>query len=77
MNAELQFLSGIQGLNLASGATRELDPVIDMSFQADYLFSNRFSAFIKVKNIFAQNYERFLNYPSRDIMFMGGVTYSF
>nr|WKN36623.1 hypothetical protein K4G66_30125 [Tunicatimonas sp. TK19036] len=77
LNAELQYLSGIQGLNLASGNTRELDPIVDLSFQGDYLFSNRFSAFIKVKNIFAQNYERFLNYPSRGIMFMGGVSYSF
>ncbi|MEQ9438495.1 MAG: hypothetical protein RIG62_05585 [Cyclobacteriaceae bacterium] len=77
LNAELQFLSGIQGLNLASGTAQELDPIVDLSFQADYLFSSRFSAFIKVKNIFAQNYERYLNYPSRGIMFMGGITYSF
>ncbi|MEM8967634.1 MAG: hypothetical protein AAGE93_14540, partial [Bacteroidota bacterium] len=77
LNAELQFMSGIQGLNLASGTTRELDPITDLHFQADYLFSNRFSAFVEVRNIFAQNYERFMNYPSRGIMFLGGITYSF
>ncbi len=77
LNAEFQFMSGLQGLNLASGTTRQLDAIADLHFQADYLFSNRFSAFIKVRNIFAQNYERFMNYPSRGIMFMGGVTYSF
>jgi len=77
LNAELQFMSGLQGLNLESGTTRQLDSIVDLHFQADYLFSNRFSAFIKVKNIFAQNYERFMNYPSRGIMFMGGITYSF
>ena len=70
-------MSGIQGLNLASGTTRELDPITDLHFQADYLFSNRFSAFVEVRNIFAQNYERFMNYPSRGIMFLGGITYSF
>ncbi|MGB3588529.1 MAG: hypothetical protein WBA23_18425 [Tunicatimonas sp.] len=77
LNAELQYMSGVQGLNLASGTTRQLDAIADLHLQADYLFSNRFSAFIKVRNIFAQNYERFMNYPSRGIMFLGGITYSF
>lgn len=77
LNAELQFMSGVAGLNLASGTTRQLDPIADLNFQGDYLFSNRFSAFIKVRNIFAQNYERFMNYPSRGIMLLGGITYSF
>lgn len=77
LNIEFQLMSGISGLNLASGTTRELNTITDLNFQADYLFSNRFSAFVKVKNIFAQNYERFLNYPSRGILFMGGITYSF
>ncbi len=76
-SAELMALGGIQGLNLASDTRRSLDPIIDLSFQADYLFSSRFSTFLQLKNIFAQNYERFLNYPSRGIMVMGGVSYSF
>ncbi|MEM9829934.1 MAG: hypothetical protein AAF944_04825 [Bacteroidota bacterium] len=77
LNAELQFMSGIQGINLASGTIRQLDPITDLHFQADYLFSSRFSAFVEVRNIFAQNYERFMNYPSRGLMVLGGVTYSF
>ncbi|MGB3781133.1 MAG: hypothetical protein WA960_22400 [Tunicatimonas sp.] len=76
-SAELMALGGIQGLNLASDTQKALDPIIDLSFQADYLFSSRFSTFLQLKNIFAQNYERFLNYPSRGLMVMGGVSYSF
>lgn len=76
-SAELMALGGIQGLNLASDTEKALDPIIDLSFQADYLFSSRFSTFLQLKNIFAQNYERFLNYPSRGLMVMGGVSYSF
>ncbi len=76
-SAELLAMGGIQGLNLASDTEKALDPIIDLSFQADYLFSSRFSTFLQLKNIFAQNYERFLNYPARGLMVMGGVSYSF
>ena len=76
-SAELMALGGIRGLNLASNTERALDPIIDLSFQADYLFSSRFSTFLQLKNILAQNYERFLNYPTRGLMVMGGVSYSF
>lgn len=76
-SAELLAMGGIQGLNLASNTEKALDPIIDLSFQADYLFSSRFSTFLQLKNIFAQNYERFLNYPTRGLMVMGGVSYSF
>lgn len=77
LSAELLLMGGIQGLNLESGTERELDAITDLSLQADYLFSSRFSVFLQLKNIFAQNYERFLNYPSRGIMVMGGASYSF
>ncbi|MDF9797202.1 hypothetical protein OKW21_002465 [Catalinimonas alkaloidigena] len=77
INAELMVLGGLRGLNLASGTEKDLGTIADMSFKADYLFSPRFSTFLQLKNIFAQNYERYLNYPSRGIMVMGGITYSF
>ncbi len=77
LNAELVVLSGIKGYNAASDFEKDLDPVVDLSFKADYLFSSRFSAFLQLKNILGQNYERYLNYPSRGIMVMLGATYSF
>ena len=76
-SAELMVLGGIKGINLESERQKDLDTIADLSFQADYLFSSRFSTFLQLKNIFAQNYERFLNYPSRGLMVMGGVSYSF
>lgn len=76
-NTELMVLSGIEGYNMASGTQKTLEPILDMSFKMDYLFSSRFSTFLQLKNIFAQNYERYLNYPSRGIMVMLGATYSF
>ena len=75
--AEFMVLGGIKAINLESDVTKDLDTITDLSFQADYLFSSRFSTFLQLKNIFAQNYERFLNYPSRGLMVMGGASYSF
>jgi hypothetical protein len=77
LNAELMLMSGIQGLNQETGTVAELDPIADFSLKGDYIFSPRFSTFLQFKNIFAQNYERYLNYPSRGFMLMGGITYSF
>lgn len=77
LNAELLVMGGLEGINLASGTETELATIADLSFKADYLFSPRFSTFLQFKNIFAQNYERYLNYPSRGIMIMAGITYSF
>lgn len=77
LNAELLVMGGLEGVNLASGTERSLGTLTDLSFKADYLFSPRFSTFLQLKNIFAQNYERYLNYPSRGIMVMAGITYGF
>lgn len=77
LSTELMVLTGIEGYNAASNTSKMLDPIADLSFKADYIFSSRFSSFLQLKNIFAQNYERYLNYPSRGIMVMLGATYSF
>ncbi|MFP4095188.1 MAG: hypothetical protein ACLFUB_11925 [Cyclobacteriaceae bacterium] len=77
LNAEFMLMSGLQGLNLESGTVTELEPLADLSLKGDYIFSPRFSTFLQFKNIFAQNYERYLNYPTRGFMIMAGVTYSF
>lgn len=77
LSTELMVLTGIEGYNAASNTSRMLDPIADLGFKADYIFSSRFSSFLQLKNIFAQNYERYLNYPSRGIMVMLGATYSF
>lgn len=77
LNAEFMLLGGLEGLNQATNRSVSLPLITDLSLKADYIFSPRFSTFLQFKNIFAQNYERYLNYPSRGFMLMGGVTYSF
>jgi outer membrane cobalamin receptor len=77
LTANLYTLGGIQGINLASNTTKKLDTIADLGFTTEYLFSEKFSAFLQLKNIFAKEYERYLNYPSRGFMLLGGVTLSF
>jgi hypothetical protein len=77
LNAEFMLLSGLEGLNQATNRSVTLPMITDLSLKADYIFSPRFSTFLQFKNIFAQNYERYLNYPTRGFMLMGGLTYSF
>ena len=75
--ANLYTMGGIQGLNLASDTSKKLDTITDLGFTAEYLFSEKFSAFLQLKNIFAKEYELYLNYPSRGFMALAGVTLSF
>jgi hypothetical protein len=77
LNAEFMLINGLEGLNMATAQSEELPVIADLSMKADYIFSPRFSTFLQFKNIFAQNYERYLNYPSRGIMVLAGITYSF
>jgi hypothetical protein len=75
--ANLYTLGGIQGINLASNTPKKLDTITDLGFTTEYLFSEKFSAFLQSKNIFAKEYEQYLNYPSRGFMVLAGITFSF
>ncbi len=77
LSAQFAALGGIEGYNAQSETRKKLDPILDLGLKAEYLFSERASAFISFNNILGSDNERFLNYPSRKLMFMAGVTYSF
>ena len=76
-NLDLYLMGGIKGLNLQSGNQKELDSIIDLNLKADYLFSDRFSVFISAENLLSQEFERYLNYPSRGLRILGGAAISF
>jgi hypothetical protein len=75
--ADLYWLGGINGLNLQSGNTARLKDIIDLNLKVDYVISQKFSAFLSANNLLAQKYQRYWNYPSRSILLMAGLTYSF
>lgn len=77
LSAQFAALGGIEGYNAQSETVKSLDTIADLGLKAEYLFSERASAFISFNNLLGNNNERFLNYPSRKLMVMAGVTYSF
>ncbi len=77
LGTSLTTMGGIKSLNQQSGNTRTLDAIFDINLSADYLFSPRFSAFVIAKNLISKKYQQFLNYPSRGISLIGGISYSF
>ena len=79
-NSELYYIGSSFGRIYRPDGTsvlRETDTIMDLNLKADYRFSNRFTTFLMVNNLFGQKYERFVNYPNKSINLIGGVSYSF
>ena len=75
LNGGLYVIGGIEAPTLDGNV--ELDPAIDLNLKMEYLFSDAASAFIKVDNIFSNEYELLNNYPVRGLQAMVGFTYNF
>lgn len=71
------MLGGITALNTTTGESVNLDSVVDLNINAEYLFSEQFSSFIRLNNILSNEYELLYNYPVRGFQVLAGVTYSF
>ena len=79
-NSELYYIGSSFGrITRPDGSTvlRETDTIVDLNLKADYKFTNNFTTFVMANNIFGQKYERFVNYPSKSINLIGGISYSF
>ncbi|WP_194775603.1 TonB-dependent receptor [Pararhodonellum marinum] len=77
VQANVMAMGGIEVLNLQSGNTGTLNPIIDVSLKADYKITERFSVFAMGNNLLNQNNQRFWNYPVRGIQGMLGGTVKF
>ena len=74
---DFYYMGGLVGLNRESNTRVELDDIVDLNLGGDYSLSERVSVFLQFKNIFGEEYERYLNYPARGIQILGGITVSF
>ncbi len=54
-----------------------LDSYIDANVQLNYLINDQLSFFVKGNNLFADSYEKWLNFPVYGIQGMAGATYKF
>ncbi|MFD2245015.1 hypothetical protein [Pontibacter ruber] len=79
-NSELYYIGSSFGRIYNPNGTfelRETDNIVDLNLKADYRFSNKFTTFVMANNLFGKKYERFVNYPSKSINLIGGISYSF
>lgn len=56
---------------------KKLGFITDLNLGAEYLYSNKLSAFLQFNNFAAQRYKRWYNYPVQGFQVMGGVTFKF
>ena len=75
-NVNFYAMGGIKAMD-ENGMDITLDPAIDLNVKIDYLLSDRASIFVKLNNIFSQNYMLLHRYPVRGFQVMGGITYNF
>lgn len=59
------------------GGNKKLDPLFDISGEARYKFLKNSHLFVEVNNIFAQNYQRWYQYPSYAINLLAGIEIGF
>lgn len=76
-NTEIYYLGGITAKNFVSNKKQDLDPILDMNIKVDYLFFDKFSAFLSFNNLLSSKYQRYLYYPNRGLNVLVGATYSF
>lgn len=76
-SGELYAIGGMKARAPVTEETVKLVPALDLNLKIEYLFSDRFSAFISFNNMLSKNYQLYLNYPSRGLLVMGGIGYTF
>lgn len=76
-NTEIYYLGGITAKNFASNKKIDLDPILDLNIKGEYLFFDKFSAFLSFNNLLSSKYQRYLYYPSRGLNILAGLTYTF
>ncbi len=54
----------------------KLPAITDLNAEFTYLFSEQFSAFVKLNNIIGKNYQRYLYYPQQGLNFLAGINIS-
>lgn len=76
MNAEfsLAYLDGIYAFDNNTSSEIQLNPILDMNINASYKINSTFSAFINMQNLLGNNYQYYLNYPTKGFQAMLGVS---
>lgn len=79
ISTDLFVYSGMKALdyNAVPGAVVSLDPIADLNLKVDYMFSKRFGAFVSLNNLLGKKYSFLLQYPTKGLQAMIGISASF
>lgn len=77
ITTDLYYLGGLKALNGETTEVFDLDDIIDLNLGGRYEVNDRIGVFLQLNNLFGKEYERYLNYPSRGIQFLGGLSVTF
>jgi hypothetical protein len=77
ITADLYMYQGIEQKNFVTNTAYNLPTIFDANIKIDYFLGKQFAAFVSLNNIFGQNYQRYLYYPTQGLNFLAGISYSF
>lgn len=75
--ADIYNMSGIVAKDFKTNEVKNLNTIFDVNIRTDYRYSEKFSAFLEVNNLFAQKYQRYLYYQNKGLNLILGITYRF
>jgi hypothetical protein len=77
LQAELFNQNGLQGYNFVSNKSYTLTNIFDANLQADYQILPNLSAFLKINNLFSQQYQQYLYYDMQRFNALLGLMWKF
>ena len=86
LDAELVLNGDSNGLTYIPNADSSLPPerkilavssYVDLSAGAEYQVKDKIGVFLRVNNLFGNEYQRYLYYPNLGLNILGGLNYSF
>lgn len=77
VTADLYYIVGLNAQNGETSQAFELDNIVDLNIGGRYQLSDQFGVFLQMNNLFGTEYQRYLNYASRGIQLLGGLSISF
>lgn len=82
LNAELVFNGETRARTyvftpLLEEQSSRIKSFMDLSAQAEYQFKNRIGVYLRANNIFGNNYQQYLYYPTVGLNILGGFNYAF
>ena len=74
---QINYVQGLKGYDVIKDEIVHLNDIIDLNIEIDYKISDNFSSFVLLNNLAGAKYQNYLNYPTKGLNAIIGVSYSF